>query len=104
MGDMDGPLAHRATAFRHEKHKDHAAHAALKTDSGPSFRLWNREFTIISGTLHYFRVPEDYWEDRLRKLRHLGANTVETCETRALGSVATQSERVVCVSYLCICV
>lgn len=33
---------------------------------------------IISGALHYFRVPQPLWEDRLRRLLALGCNTVET--------------------------
>ena len=33
---------------------------------------------IISGSLHYFRVVPEYWEDRLKKLRALGCNTVDT--------------------------
>ena len=60
----------------------HLAHAALRTDRGSSFLLWGKPLTIISGAVHYFRVPEEYWEDRLRKLRYLGANTVETCTER----------------------
>lgn len=33
---------------------------------------------IVSGALHYFRVHPALWADRLRRLRTLGANTVET--------------------------
>ena len=33
---------------------------------------------IISGSIHYFRVVPEYWEDRLRKLKAMGCNTVET--------------------------
>ena len=33
---------------------------------------------IISGAIHYFRVHPSQWRDRLKKLRALGANTVET--------------------------
>ncbi|MFX0537159.1 glycoside hydrolase family 35 protein [Ornithinimicrobium sp. Y1847] len=33
---------------------------------------------IVSGALHYFRVHPDLWLDRLRRLRAMGANTVET--------------------------
>lgn len=33
---------------------------------------------IFSGALHYFRVPPEYWEDRLLKYRACGLNTVET--------------------------
>jgi beta-galactosidase len=33
---------------------------------------------IISGALHYFRIPPDLWEDRLLRLRAMGCNTVES--------------------------
>ncbi|QDP97958.1 beta-galactosidase [Microlunatus elymi] len=33
---------------------------------------------IISGALHYFRIPAELWPDRLARLRALGCNTVET--------------------------
>ncbi|GAB2324632.1 beta-galactosidase [Alkalibacterium sp. m-11] len=33
---------------------------------------------IISGAIHYFRVVPEYWEDRLKKLKAMGCNTVET--------------------------
>lgn len=33
---------------------------------------------IISGAIHYFRTVPEYWEDRLRKLKACGFNTVET--------------------------
>lgn len=33
---------------------------------------------IISGAVHYFRVHPDQWEDRLRRLAAMGANTVDT--------------------------
>ncbi|CAK9290718.1 unnamed protein product [Gordionus sp. m RMFG-2023] len=35
-------------------------------------------FRYISGTMHYFRVPNEYWEDRLLKLKYLGLDTVQT--------------------------
>lgn len=35
-------------------------------------------YQILSGAIHYFRVPPAYWEDRLRKLKACGFNTVET--------------------------
>lgn len=44
----------------------------------PNFTLNNKEITIYSGALHYFRVPRPYWRDRLRKMRAAGLNTVET--------------------------
>ncbi|MBB6729513.1 glycoside hydrolase family 35 protein [Cohnella zeiphila] len=36
--------------------------------------LWR----MIGGAMHYFRIVPDYWEDRLRKLKACGFNTVET--------------------------
>lgn len=42
------------------------------------FYLDGKPFTILSGTIHYFRVVPDYWEDRLKKLRACGFNAVET--------------------------
>ena len=42
------------------------------------FYLDGEPFQIISGTIHYFRVVPEYWEDRLRKLKECGMNAVET--------------------------
>ncbi|KAK5650908.1 hypothetical protein RI129_001937 [Pyrocoelia pectoralis] len=42
------------------------------------FTLNNRNITLYSGAMHYFRVPKPYWRDRLRKMRAAGLNTVET--------------------------
>jgi beta-galactosidase len=43
-----------------------------------NFLLNNQPFRILSGTLHYFRVLPELWEDRLIKLKAMGLNTVET--------------------------
>jgi beta-galactosidase len=42
------------------------------------FRLDGEPFRIVSGGLHYFRVHPDQWQDRLRKARLMGLNTVDT--------------------------
>lgn len=42
------------------------------------FSLNGKPFHIYSGAMHYFRVPREYWEDRLLKLKAAGFNTVET--------------------------
>lgn len=42
------------------------------------FYLNDEPFQIISGSMHYFRVLPEYWQDRLEKLWALGCNTVET--------------------------
>ncbi|XP_061058171.1 beta-galactosidase-1-like protein 3 isoform X5 [Eubalaena glacialis] len=44
----------------------------------PYFTLEGHEFLIFGGSIHYFRVPRDYWRDRLLKLRACGFNTVTT--------------------------
>ena len=42
------------------------------------FYLNNEPFRIIAGAIHYFRVPREYWRDRLIKLKACGFNAVET--------------------------
>lgn len=42
------------------------------------FYLDNKPFQIISGAIHYFRTYPQYWQDRLKKLKNCGFNTVET--------------------------
>lgn len=42
------------------------------------FYLDGEPFTVLSGAIHYFRVPREYWYDRLLKLKECGLNTVET--------------------------
>lgn len=51
----------------------------------PYFSIQDRHFmrlgkphVIISGEMHYPRVPRDYWRDRLRKARAMGLNTIQT--------------------------
>jgi beta-galactosidase len=46
--------------------------------NGDHFELDGKPFQIISGAIHYERVPQAYWRDRLRKARAMGLNTVET--------------------------
>src|SRR5215213_8883834 len=43
-----------------------------------AFLLDGHPFQIHSGELHYFRIPREYWRDRLLKARALGLNTVCT--------------------------
>ena len=35
------------------------------TFKGKQFYMDGEPIEIISGTMHYFRIPEDYWYDRL---------------------------------------
>ncbi len=50
---------------------------ALRTGPG-GFLLDGAPFQIISGEMHYPRVPREYWRDRLRKARAMGLNTIST--------------------------
>ncbi|GAA3606715.1 beta-galactosidase [Nonomuraea rosea] len=45
---------------------------------GGAFLLDGAEFRVLSGALHYFRVRPEQWRHRLRMLRAMGLNTVET--------------------------
>ncbi|WP_316765800.1 beta-galactosidase [Pedobacter frigiditerrae] len=42
------------------------------------FFLDGKPFHIISGEMHYARVPRAYWRDRLKKARSMGLNTICT--------------------------
>lgn len=48
------------------------------TYQGSHFQLDGKDITLISGTIHYFRVVPEYWRDRLTKLKACGFNAVET--------------------------
>lgn len=37
-----------------------------------------KPFLYVSGSIHYFRVPREYWRDRLHKLKMAGLNAVST--------------------------
>ncbi|SHN00269.1 glycoside hydrolase family 35 protein [Gracilibacillus kekensis] len=50
----------------------------MLTTRNSEFYLDDQPFQILSGGIHYFRIIPEYWEDRLRKLKALGLNTVET--------------------------
>src|SRR5690625_1329569 len=46
------------------------------TLGGSDFLLDGKPFQIISGELHYSRIPEAYWKDRLHKAKAMGLNAV----------------------------
>ncbi|PSC67692.1 Beta-galactosidase 17 [Micractinium conductrix] len=59
-----------------------AAFAAAKappslTIEADTFLLDGKPLQIISGSMHYFRIHPDYWEDRLERAAAMGLNTVE---------------------------
>ncbi|MBS1601845.1 MAG: beta-galactosidase, partial [Bacteroidetes bacterium] len=43
-----------------------------------SFLLDGKPLQIISGDMHYPRVPREYWRDRLRMAKAMGLNTIGT--------------------------
>lgn len=51
---------------------------SVLTYKNKTFLKNGTEHRIISGAIHYFRVPREYWRDRLEKLKQCGFNTVET--------------------------
>lgn len=53
-----------------------ATHRLVAGDS--AFLLDGKPFQIISGEMHYSRIPRAYWHDRLRKARAMGLNTIST--------------------------
>ncbi|MBE5892686.1 MAG: beta-galactosidase [Lachnospiraceae bacterium] len=50
----------------------------ILTYNDKAFLMDGKEYTIVSGAMHYFRIPREYWADRLDKLKQCGFNTVET--------------------------
>ncbi|KAH9423185.1 Beta-galactosidase-1-like protein [Dermatophagoides pteronyssinus] len=42
------------------------------------FRKDGEPFRYVSGSMHYFRIPEQYWLDRLQKARQGGLNAIQT--------------------------
>lgn len=55
-----------------------AAPTLLLTTQGNHFLRNGKPHQVLSGAIHYARVPRAYWRDRLRKARAMGLNTVET--------------------------
>src|SRR5262249_48917880 len=52
------------------------AHRFQLADS--TFLLDGKPFQIISGEMHYPRVPREAWRDRMRKAKAMGLNTIGT--------------------------
>ncbi|MCF5934100.1 beta-galactosidase, partial [Xanthomonas perforans] len=45
---------------------------------GTQFVRDGKPYQVLSGAIHFQRIPRAYWKDRLQKARALGLNTVET--------------------------
>ena len=48
------------------------------TVANGQFQLDGHAYQILSGEMHYPRVPRAYWRDRFRKARAMGLNTITT--------------------------
>ena len=46
------------------------------TYEGDQFYKDGQPYRILSGAMHYFRIVPEYWEDRLKKLKACGFNTI----------------------------
>lgn len=57
---------------------DREEHMNKVTIRDNEFYCGDKPFTVVAGAMHYFRVPREYWRDRLEKLKACGFNTVET--------------------------
>ncbi|OBS59551.1 hypothetical protein A6R68_09322, partial [Neotoma lepida] len=60
-----------------EGEKDEPQRLGLRT-KGSDFVLEDSTFQIFGGSIHYFRVPREYWRDRLLKMKACGLNTLTT--------------------------
>jgi beta-galactosidase len=45
---------------------------------GDHFTLDGKPFKVLSGELHYARIPREYWHARLRMAKAMGLNTIAT--------------------------
>jgi beta-galactosidase len=48
------------------------------TIEGDHFTLDGKPFKVLSGELHYARIPREYWHARLKMARAMGINTIAT--------------------------
>lgn len=48
------------------------------TTEGDHFTLDGKPFKVLSGELHYARIPREYWHTRLKMARAMGLNTIAT--------------------------
>lgn len=59
-------------------HQNRQPHAHTFTVDGKQFLLDGKPFQIISGSMHYTRVPRAYWRQRFHLARAMGLNTITT--------------------------
>ncbi|TMS07397.1 Beta-galactosidase-1-like protein 2 [Larimichthys crocea] len=69
-------LAYQFTRNRPEVRR--MSHVEGLRANSSQFTLERKPFRILGGSIHYFRVPRAYWEDRLLKMKACGLNTLTT--------------------------
>ena len=52
--------------------------AHVFTNQGDHFTLDGKPFKVLSGELHYARIPREYWHARLKIAKAMGLNTIAT--------------------------
>jgi len=57
--------------------QQHAVPGSFAVHDG-QFLLNGKSFQIISGEMHYSRIPRAYWRDRFRMAKAMGLNTITT--------------------------
>ena len=65
-------------AFICSSFAEHAPAAHTFKVVGSHFELNGKPFQVLSGEIHYARVPRQYWRDRIRMARAMGLNTIAT--------------------------
>ncbi|WP_035349831.1 beta-galactosidase [Edaphobacter aggregans] len=56
----------------------HAFSTHVFSTDADHFTLDGKSFKILSGELHYARIPREYWHARLKMARAMGLNTIAT--------------------------
>ena len=54
-----------------------AQHSSFSLGDG-AFLLDGKPFQMISGEMHYTRIPKEYWRDRMKMAKAMGLNTIGT--------------------------
>jgi beta-galactosidase len=56
----------------------HRSAAHVFAAQGDHFTLDGKPFKVLSGELHYARIPREYWHARLKMAKAMGLNTIAT--------------------------
>ncbi len=75
---MFSPLTMSGAKPKSSKSNAKATHAKTFEIKGGNFVIDGKPSYILSGEMHYPRIPHQYWRHRMRMLKALGLNTVAT--------------------------